>query len=45
MKTKAEEDEYVQYMIALYEDIHGRKPTQEWIDDLVEDWEDVLAHN
>jgi hypothetical protein len=29
--------DYVSYMCALYEDIHGHKPSQEWIDALLED--------
>ena len=28
--------EYIKYMCELYEDIHGRWPSQEWIEDLME---------
>lgn len=29
--------DYVRYMCDLYEDINGRRPSQEWIDALMED--------
>jgi hypothetical protein len=31
------DNEYVKYMSDLYEDIHGHKPSQEWVDSLLED--------
>lgn len=32
-----EHDEYIEYMCDLYEDIHGRPPSADWIDALMED--------
>lgn len=37
MDDEYHDDDYIDYMCNLYEDIHGRKPSQEWIDALMED--------
>lgn len=37
MDEYEDDDGYVDYMCDLYEDIHGKKPSQDWVDALRDD--------